>query len=304
MTNSSNDRPSRAVKYIPLLVFFGAFLLSVSTARDYGLSWDEPLYYHASDLHMWWMAGLGHDLVNGNLTRSLDDKRIQQAWHWDPYHVPHPPFSRIVSGITHELFSPWVDTFTSYRIGPALFFSLLVMVMYIWVTEVFGLPTGLFAALCVVLTPNVFGFSHFSVTDMPLASMWFLTVYAFWKGLDSWKWSVYLGVVWGLALATKFPALLIPIPLLLWAHLFRRNAYSNNLIAMFFLSPLVMIASQPYLWHRPTLRILDFLYEGLSRGYRTDTNFPIFSSEKNTFPANYLTIILSFLPRLPRQKRF
>jgi hypothetical protein len=37
-----------------------------------------------------------------------------------------------------------------------------------------------------------------------------------------------------------------------------------------------MILSQPYLWHQPGLRITEFLFEGLSRAYRTETNFPIF----------------------------
>jgi hypothetical protein len=276
MTDSFSDRTPRSAKFIALIVFCAALLLCVATDRDYGLSWDEPLYYYSSDLHMWWTAGLARDLVKGAPGRSLDDKRIELAWHWDPYHVPHPPFSRIVSGVTYELFSPWLDKFTAYRLGPALFFSLLVTVMYVWVTEVFGWPTGLFAALAVVLTPNLFGFAHFAVTDMPLAAMWFLTAYCFWKGLDGWRWSLALGIVWGLALATKFPALLIPIPLLLWAHLFRRDAYANNVMALFFVSPIVMVASQPYMWHKPTLRILEFLYEGFSRGYRPDTNFPIF----------------------------
>jgi hypothetical protein len=276
MIDSFSDRTPRSAKFIALIVFCGALLLCVATDRDYGLSWDEPLYYYASDLHMWWTAGLGRDLVKGTPGRSLDDKRIEIAWHWDAYHVPHPPFSRIVSGLTHDLFSAWLDKFTAYRLGPALFFSLLVTVMYVWVTEVFGWATGLFAALAAVLTPNLFGFAHFAVTDMPLAAMWLFTVYCFWKGLDSWRWSIVLGIVWGLALATKFPALLIPIPLLLWAHLFRRNAYANNIFAMIFVSPIVMVASQPYMWHKPTLRILEFLYEGFSRGYRPDTNFPIF----------------------------
>jgi hypothetical protein len=106
--------------------------------------------------------------------------------------------------------------------------------------------------------------------------MWFVTTYCFWKGLENWKWSLALGVAWGLALATKFPAVLIPIPLLLWAHIYHRRSYANNLFCMIFVGPVVMIATQPYLWHQPLLRILDFLYQGLSRGYRPDASFPIF----------------------------
>jgi 4-amino-4-deoxy-L-arabinose transferase-like glycosyltransferase len=132
-----------------------------------------------------------------------------------------------------------VDKFTAYRIGPALFFAALVTVMYLWMTELFSKATGLFSALAVILTPNLFGFAHIAVTDLPLASMWFLTAYIFWKGLSNWKGSILLGVIWGLALSTKFPALLIPVPLILWAHLFHRERYVNNVFALFFLAPMI-----------------------------------------------------------------
>lgn len=169
-----------------------------------------------------------------------------------------------------------MDKFVAYRLAPAIFFALLVTVMYLWMSELFDRWTGLFSALTLVLTPNLFGFAHLAVTDMPLAAMWFVTVYCFWKGFKDWRWSVTLGVVWGLALSTKFPALLIPIPLLLWAHLYHRQSYTNNFFCMVFVSPLVMIATQPYLWHQTSLRILEFLYEGLSRAYRPETSYTIF----------------------------
>jgi 4-amino-4-deoxy-L-arabinose transferase-like glycosyltransferase len=268
-------RDGACPKWPALAIFLGAFLLAAWTAGDYGVTWDEPPYFHASDLHIGWIAEFADNLVHGSAGKSLDDQRIQAAWHWDAYHVPHPPFSRIVSGVTHALAPPGVDKFVSYRLGPALFFALLAAVVYLWVAELFSRPAGLFAALSVGLIPNMFGFAHVAVTDMPLAAMWFVTAYCFWKGIDNWKWSVAFGIVWGLALATKFPALLIPAPLLLWAHIFRRDRYANNIMAMLLVSPIVMIATQPYLWHKPFMRILEFLYEGVSRGYRPETNYPV-----------------------------
>jgi hypothetical protein len=216
------------------------------------------------------------DILRGDLTKSLQDDQIKAAWHWNPYHVPHPPFSRIVSGIAKLAASSWMDTVSAYRLGPALFFSLLTTLMYLWIAELFDRPTAIFASLALIITPNLFGFSHIAVTDMPLAAMWFFTTFCFSKGTKSWRWSVALGIVWGLALATKFPALLIPIPLFLWAHIYHRQNYANNVLTMLFISPLVMVSCQPYLWHQPGLRILEFLYEGLSRGYRPETNYTIF----------------------------
>jgi Dolichyl-phosphate-mannose-protein mannosyltransferase len=278
-------------------LFLAVLLLTASTSADYGICWDEPNYFHASDLHIQWLADFGKNLLHAQIKNSLEDDVIKSAWHWDPYHVPHPPFSRIVSGLTRSILSPVIDKFVAYRLAPAIFFALLVTVMYLWMTELFDRWTGLFSALSLLLTPNLFGFAHLAVTDIPLAAMWFLTVYCFWRGLHDWRWSLVLGIVWGIALSTKFPALLIPIPLLLWAHLYHRHSYANNLFCMLFLGPVVMVASQPYLWHQTSLRILEFLYEGLSRAYRPDTNFPILFFNRlfftNDLPWHYPFFILA-----------
>ena len=275
-----NDRaayPCGAVRWItPIALFLGVLLLISATSKDYGVTWDEPPYYHAADLHLKWIVEVGDNLARDELRKSLDDANIKAAWHWNPYNVPHPPFSRIISAIAKNFSGDMVDKFTAYRLAPALFFAVLVTVIYLWLNELFGPATGLFSASALMLIPNLFGYAHIAVTDLPLATMWFLTVYFFWKGLAGWQWSIALGVVWGLALSTKFPALLIPVPLILWAHLFHRDKYANNIFSLVFLAPLVMVATQPYLWHQTGLRVLEFLYEGISRGYRADANFGVF----------------------------
>ncbi|NIT04211.1 phospholipid carrier-dependent glycosyltransferase, partial [Candidatus Saccharibacteria bacterium] len=280
----------------PIGLFLATFLIIAFTLSDYGVTWDEPAYFHASDLHIEWLADLRKNLLEGSPKKSLDDEIIKSAWHWDFYHVPHPPFSRILSGLTKAALFPYVDKVSAYRLAPALFFAMLATVMYLWVAEAFDRTTGLFSALALLVIPNLFGFAHFAVTDLPLAAMSFLTAYCFWKGLQNWKWSLVLGLVWGLALSTKFPALLIPIPLILWAHLHHRNAYANNIFAMIFLSLLVMLAVQPYLWHQTSIRILEFLYEGVSRGYRPETNFAVFFFNKlyftNALPWYYPFFVL------------
>lgn len=260
----------------PTGFFLGVLILTGATLKDYGIAWDEPAYFHAADLHLAWILDFGTNIHAKTLKQSLSDESIRAAWRWNPYHVPHPPFSRIVSGVTKTLFSKWLDKFSGYRLAPALFFSVLVTVMFVWIKQLFGVAAGVFSALALVAMPNMFGFAHLAVTDMPLASMWFLTAFCFWKGLQDWKWSVACGLVWGLALSTKFPAFLIPIPLIMWAHAFHRHNYSNNIFAMTFLGPAMLITTQPYLWHQSGIRILEFLYEGLSRGYRPDTNFAIY----------------------------
>ena len=244
MFDSSRVESSTGRWSIPIDLFLGSLLLVAATLKDYGITWDEPAYFHASDLQNQWLVEFGENLLRSDLGKSLQDENIKKAWHWDPYHVPHPPFSRIVSGITKATFAPYVDKFVAYRLGPALFFALLVTCIYVWMRDLFDEATGLFSALALLVIPNLFGFAHIAVTDIALAAMWFFTVYCFSRGLDNWRWSIVLGLVWGLALATKFPALMLPVPLLLWAHLYLRADYRNNLFSMIFLGPLVAVASQ------------------------------------------------------------
>jgi hypothetical protein len=278
--NDSTTTRLRARWLIPLGLFIGAMLLVAVTSKDYGVTWDEPPYFHASDLHIGWMSTFVENCVRGELRESLTDQTIKSAWRWNPYNVPHPPFSRIVSGLSQLASTPILDKISGYRLGPALFFALLVTLVFRWMDELFGRAAGLFSACAVVLIPNLFGYAHFAVTDMPLAAMWFATVYCYYKGLSSWQWSVALGIVWGLAVSTKFPALLALIPLVIWAHWFYRDKYANNLFAMLFLAPIVVVATQPYLWHQTGLRVLEFFYEGISRGYRVETNFGVFFSHQ------------------------
>ena len=275
MSDLANDRRSRG--WLRSLVLFLVILFLVAaTSKDYGVTWDEPPYFTASDLHSNWIKRLVDTETQEVWAEVLDDEVIRAAWRWNPYNVPHPPFSRIVSGLFKAAATPMLDEISAYRLGPALFFALLATLMFRWMSELFGTATGSFSALALVLMPNLFGYAHFAVTDMPLAAMWFATTYCFYKGLSDWRWSLCLGVVWGLAISTKFPALLAVIPLVLWAHAFHRDKYINNLFAMLFLAPVVMVATQPYLWHQTGLRALEFLYEGISRGYRAETNFGVF----------------------------
>jgi len=141
---------------LPAALFIGTLLLIGATSKDYGITWDEPAYFEAADLHVEWFKFFARNLVAGKARASLDDIAIKTAWHGNPYYVPHPPFSRIISGLSKALLSPWLGDFSAYRIGPALFFAVLATVMFLWLRELFGTAAGIFSALALLLIPNLF----------------------------------------------------------------------------------------------------------------------------------------------------
>ena len=92
MFDSSRVESSTGRWSIPIGLFLGSLLLVAATLKDYGIIWDEPAYFHASDLQNQWLVEFGENLLRFDLGKSLQDENIKKVWHWDPYHVPHPPF--------------------------------------------------------------------------------------------------------------------------------------------------------------------------------------------------------------------
>jgi hypothetical protein len=107
--------------------------------------------------------------------------------------------------------------------------------------------------------PRVFGHAHLGATESITAFMYLLTVYLFVRGLKSWKYSLALGIIFGLALDTKINCVFLPFILILWAQIYRRREYHNNVAAMLLLAPLVMVAAWPWLWYDTIVRVLDYL---------------------------------------------
>ena len=167
----SNISAAKRRYLVAFVLFLGVFLATALTASHYGLAWDEPYYFHSSDLHMEWGSNLAKSLVNFEPSQSLSDDTITKYWHWDPYHVPHPPFSMLLSGLSKALFSPFMDTFVAYRLSTAFLFSLLIGVLYLWIAEIWSGKAGLFAALTLFFMPHVFGHAHFAMTDIPLTCL-------------------------------------------------------------------------------------------------------------------------------------
>ena len=86
-----------------------------------------------------------------------------------------------------------------------------------------------------------------------------LVVYAFLRGLESSWWAVLTGVLFGVAMATKINAVLLPVILFPWAFLFHRRMSINNLYSMIFLGPVVMVLVWPWLWSDGIAHFLSYL---------------------------------------------
>ncbi len=248
---TENLHSSKHTYIIALSLFLLTLVILLWTQSDYGLAWDEPFNYYPATFAWSWTQ-----LVFTNPASALSDEQIIKSW--SEIHE-HPSVSKWIACFSHGLFHAALGDLLSFRLGEIVFFALFLAIFYLILSELFSKTVGLFSALALFLMPRIFAQAHFATTDIPMMIMGFYTVICFYKGLDSQKWSVLLGIVWGLALATKINALFLPIPLIVWAHIYHRQKWGRNIFCMFFISPIIFVLSWPWLWRHTLDRIFEYL---------------------------------------------
>ncbi|HSJ85843.1 MAG TPA: glycosyltransferase family 39 protein [Anaerolineales bacterium] len=256
---------SQTDKLIVLLLVVLTVLVLVVTAPQIGLTWDEPTYMVAAETYPHWYGELirrpAYALSTEGVTR-----------YWTASHE-HPPLSKVWSGFVWLVARHFLDDLTAHRLGNILIVSVLVAMLYLLVAQDYGRIAGLIAALALLTMPRFFFHAHLAAIDVPVTSMIFAVIYVFWLGHDrpEPRWTILLGLMWGIALATKINALFIPpIVLFVWTLIFEPRRYLFiRLVMMGLIGIGVFIISWPWLYHDLFNRLTDFA------GFMTTERLPV-----------------------------
>lgn len=258
-------------------------LLVVTTAvalwsqRDVGLARDELVYMSAGDGYArWWI-----DAVTGK-AGTTSAKGITATFGGPgptDHNREHPPLMKTMFGLSKRLLHDRLgvaSTVTAYRAPTALMHGLLVMIVFAWAAAVWGFAEGLLAALLTLALPRALFHAGLAAFDGPIATLWVATLYCYWRALTRWTWAIVAGVVWGLALATKHNALLLPLViaphfvvvvgadaigrgagLAAWGRALWGRLYLPP--ALIVLGPVTLVALWPWLWLEPVGHVRAWL---------------------------------------------
>jgi hypothetical protein len=249
--------PSRRAINLTLFAVAAAQVILVwFTMRGIGMSWDEGFYFDRNAEGAIWLA----DWLRGNLP---DDTRHDPFWKTTPEYLAVP---RLVHGISGWLFEgtwltrgQFLPDLVAQRLLNGVAHGLNCWLIARLILAIAGLGPALAGMLAYASMPRIFGYAHFATTETLLVTATLLVTIAFLRGLRSGMGAILLGVMFGLALNTKFNAVLLPIPLWLWAWWHHRERAANNIMAMTFLGPLVWFLTWPWIWTNTIPRVLDHL---------------------------------------------
>ena len=248
--------------YLPAGLALLAFAVIVSGIADPGITWDEANFLPSMGSYARWYGELFDGIIHGSPGAALSRDLVTERWN--PTHE-NPPLALIAATVTAVLFEGYLGLLTAARLGSAIAFGLLALVVYKLTARIAGWTAGTFAALSLIALPRLVGHARLAALDEMMALTWLLTIYAFLRGTDSRRWAMLTGVFFGLALATKLNAFFLPLPLLVWGYLFRKRHIGDNVMSMTFIGPAVWIFAWPWLWHDTGLRIIGYLASKLDR---------------------------------------
>jgi hypothetical protein len=236
--------------------------------QDVGIARDETVYFSAGTRYADWWVGLV-TFKHGVSTKSIDGTFGGEPGGGN--NSEHPPLIKTAMGLSHWLLYQKLhvaDELTAYRFPGALLAGVLVLLVYSMTLALWGFPEAVIAALCTLFLPRALFHAGLACFDAPIMTLWFATVYAYWRCLDERKWPWQVGVVFGLALATKHNAVLLPFALGLhyivvawragkWRGLVHHKP--RVILSLAILGPLTLFVLWPWLWTGPYVHVKQWL---------------------------------------------
>ena len=212
MSEQGSLQSARARRWLALILAAGAFVAVFLAQRDQGIVRDETVYMSHGDKYFDWWSQFSR-LEDGAVSEPVITKHFGGAQP-TANNREHPPLMKTLFGLSHWLFHGklgWTDEVSAYRMPSAAMNALLIALIFLWVASVWGTGVGLLAALCTLFLPRAFFHAGLACFDASVVTMWMATLWAYHRALHSFRWCIWLGLIFGLALATKHNALMLPV---------------------------------------------------------------------------------------------
>jgi 4-amino-4-deoxy-L-arabinose transferase-like glycosyltransferase len=256
--NGDNTRLGAAEHRLFLGYLAALLLVGLLTVHQIGITWDEPNYFTSSYSYLSWF---GHVAAEPSDWWSSIDR------YWEQSHEA-PPFFKLWAGLfaggaalvfgTEDLGALG----DAYRMGSYALFLLSIYAAFRFAREQFGSAAAWGVALSMPLIPVLFGFARLGQLDGAVASMYLLAAVALYRMLahEGRGWTLWAGVLLGLAFATKLTVFPLVLAALLWIAVYRRERGTcARLFASFGIGTVVFFGIWPWLWRDPVGRTWEFL---------------------------------------------
>ena len=215
------------------------------TQASVGFTRDEGYYFAAAQSYEAWLR---------LLLRSPLQAIAQTGKYWS-YNFEHPGLTKLLFAVSHLVFTSLTHALPdalSWRL-PAFVFAGLLSYWLCLLGSSRSRAAGVLAPLLFWCAERTFFHGHLACFDIPICALWAGVGVAWLSAIQSEQRGpkICFGLMYGVSLAVKHNAWFLPPVLLVHALLLTQRLKALLTLPYMLLSPLVLFAAWPLLWHEP-----------------------------------------------------
>ena len=261
---------------ISIIIFF--------ISNDFGIVWDEPIYFRNADEYISWFKKPELRGIEKSFNPTVTDA--------------HPPFRKLTAGFTHELFTKYVpilDNTRAYRISYLIFVIPFITVFTYVAIGQLGYTVGLLVPFMYSLLPHILFMTPLVTMDYAIAGMWFITIIAAMKAMKYYRWLFISGVSLGVTMLMKLHGFLLFLPVgMYWVCSKKHKDFLLRVFIFLLVILIVYIAGWPWLWFHTLERLGIYFQIQLDH-----SNIPVYVLGKIYTQAPWWYIPIMFFTTTP-----
>lgn len=212
---------SKITRYLPFVFALIFFLQGYFGSLSKSLTWDEPVfiasgysYLTRNDFRMNTEAPPLLQILQATPLLTLPLRQV------NPEHPVWQKADHIINGkFFIQANESHLYTIAHRARLPILFLgALLIVTLFYWGKKLYGTTPAIWASALAACSPNLLAHAKLATTDLGCTAFMFFATYAFWHAIHNTRWQTWgiCGLITGLALLTKYTALLLgPIYIIL-----------------------------------------------------------------------------------------
>ena len=235
-----------------ILAFATAAAMALTQA-PVGFTRDEGYYFTAASSYEAWLRLLGSSPLAA----------IAQTERYWMVNFEHPGLTKLLFAVSHLLFARPLGDVLAWRL-PAFVFAGLLSYWLCLLGASRSRAAGILAPLLFWCAERTFFHGHLACFDVPICAMW-AGVGVAWLGAlrrpqaSGVRPQVWFAFMYGASLAVKHNAWFLPPVLLVHALLLPERRKALLTLPWMLLSPIVLFACWPLLWHDPLRHLGDWI---------------------------------------------
>jgi hypothetical protein len=223
------------------------------TQAPVGFTRDEGYYFTAAQSYEAWLR---------LLLQSPLQALSQTEKYWS-YNFEHPGLTKLLFAVSHLVFTTWTKALPdalSWRL-PAFVFAGLLSYWLCLLGSTRSRAAGVLAPLLFWCAERTFFHGHLACFDIPICALWAGVGVAWLSAIESdlRRPKLWFGFLYGVSLAVKHNAWFLPPVLLAHALLLPQRKKALATLPYILLSPVVLFAAWPLLWHDPVRHLGNWI---------------------------------------------